>query len=104
VIDADKELAKLAASAGKSAGRKTEKIAKSEKTETEKTEKLPRPAGFLRLHLVRSGICAPKDQKATLVGLGLRRLGQRVIRPDAPDIRGMVHKVRHLVEIENEKS
>ena len=66
------------------------------------TEKPARTAGSLTLRLVRSGICTPKDQKATLRGLGLRRLGQRVVRPDAPAIRGMVHKVRHLVEIEGE--
>ncbi len=89
MIDAEKELAKIAASAGKSAG-------------TKGAGKPTRPAGFLTLRLVRSGICTPKDQKATLRGLGLRRLGQRAVRPDAPAIRGMVHKVRHLVEIEAE--
>ena len=54
----------------------------------------------MTLRLRQSGICTPKDQKATLRGLGLRRLGARVVRPDTPAIRGMVHKVRHLVEIE----
>ena len=54
----------------------------------------------LKLHFKGSGICTPKDQKATLQGLGLRRLGERVVREDTPAIRGMVHKVRHLVEIE----
>ena len=53
----------------------------------------------LTLRQVRSGICTPKDQKATLRGLGLRRMGQEVVRPDDPAIRGMVLKVRHLVEI-----
>jgi large subunit ribosomal protein L30 len=56
-------------------------------------------AKTLTLQQVRSGICAPKDQKATLRGLGFRRLGQRVIRPDDPGIRGMVQHVRHLVRI-----
>jgi large subunit ribosomal protein L30 len=54
----------------------------------------------LTLHWHGSGICAPKDQKATLKGLGFRRLGQRLVREDTPAIRGMVRKVRHLVEIE----
>jgi large subunit ribosomal protein L30 len=49
-----------------------------------------------------SGICTPKDQKATLIGLGFRRLGQRVVREDTPSIRGMVRKVRHLVSVETE--
>ena len=86
MIDAEKELAKLAATAGRPA--------------VKKSEKPGRPAESLTLHLVRSGICTPRDQKATLRGLGLRRLGQRVVRPDVPAIRGMVRKVRHLVEIE----
>ena len=90
MIDAEKELAKIAAEAGRSPAMKAEKPAPD--------------SGTLTLRLVRSGICAPKDQKATLKGLGLTRLGQRVVRPDAPAIRGMVHKVRHLVEIEIEKS
>jgi large subunit ribosomal protein L30 len=51
------------------------------------------------VRLVRSGICAPRDQKATLFGLGLRRLNQEVVRPDTPSLRGMLHKVRHLVEV-----
>ena len=53
----------------------------------------------LTLRLVRSGICTPRDQKATLRSLGLRRMGQQVERPDDAAIRGMVLKVRHLVEI-----
>jgi large subunit ribosomal protein L30 len=56
----------------------------------------------MTLHFKGSGICTPKDQKATLIGLGLRRLGQRVVREDTPAIRGMVHKVRHLVDVEIE--
>ena len=49
-----------------------------------------------------SGICTPKDQKATLKGLGFRRLGEQVVREDTPAIRGMVRKVRHLVSVEME--
>ena len=61
----------------------------------------PRPATgkTLSLRQVKSGICAPKKQKATLRGLGFRRMGQTVVRPDDPAIRGMVLQVRHLVEI-----
>ncbi len=53
----------------------------------------------ITVRLVRSGICAPKDQKATLLGLGLRRIRQEVLRADTPSLRGMIHKVRHLVEV-----
>jgi large subunit ribosomal protein L30 len=59
----------------------------------------PAPAAPVRVRLVRSGICAPRDQKATLFGLGLRRLNQEVVRSDTPSLRGMLHKVRHLVEV-----
>ena len=53
----------------------------------------------IRIRQVKSGICAPVDQKQTLFGLGLRRIRQEVVRLDTPAIRGQVHKVRHLVEI-----
>jgi large subunit ribosomal protein L30 len=53
----------------------------------------------IRVRQIRSGICTPKDQKATLKGLGFRRHGQEVVCPDDPSIRGMILKVRHLVEI-----
>lgn len=59
-------------------------------------------AKSLTLRWQRSGICTPKDQKATLKGLGFRRLGERVVREDTPAIRGMVRKVRHLVSVEME--
>ncbi|MGB4338461.1 MAG: 50S ribosomal protein L30 [Bacillota bacterium] len=51
----------------------------------------------------KSAIGAPEDQRATVRALGLRRLGQTVEHDDTPTIRGMLHKVRHLVEVvENE--
>ena len=45
------------------------------------------------------GNCTPKDQKASLTGLGFGRLGGRVVREDTPSLRGMIRKVRHLVEV-----
>jgi len=54
----------------------------------------------LRITWVKSSIGYSESQKATIRALGLRRLGQSVERPDNPSIRGMVHKVRHLVEVE----
>jgi large subunit ribosomal protein L30 len=42
---------------------------------------------------------ADKRQLATLRSLGLRRIGQTVEVSDSPQIRGMLHKVRHLVEV-----
>lgn len=48
---------------------------------------------------VKSTIGFTKDQRGTIAGLGLRRLHQTVVHEDVPSIRGMVHKVRHLVEV-----
>ena len=56
----------------------------------------------LRIRQVKSGICAPVDQKQTLKGLGLRRIRHEVVRPDTPAIRGQILKVRHLVEVVGE--
>jgi large subunit ribosomal protein L30 len=56
--------------------------------------------GMLRITLVRSTIGRPKDQGLTVKSLGLRRLRQTVVRQDNPSIRGMVHKIRHLVTVE----
>jgi len=57
-------------------------------------------SGQLKITLRRSGIgCMPR-QREVLRGLGLRRIGASVLRPDSPAIRGMVTKVSHLVEVE----
>ena len=53
----------------------------------------------IKIRQVRSGIGFDRKQKAVLKGLGFGRLHQTVERPDDPSIRGMVHKVRHLVEV-----
>lgn len=58
----------------------------------------------LRITLVRSVIGRPPDQEATVRSLGLRKLHQTVERPDTPDVRGMVTKVRHLVTVEEAAS
>ncbi len=59
-----------------------------------------REAGVLRITLVRSTIGRPADQGRTVASLGLRKLNSAVERPDNPSIRGMVTKIRHLVEVE----
>jgi large subunit ribosomal protein L30 len=53
----------------------------------------------LRLKLAKSGIATPKNQKATIRALGFRRVGEVVERPDTPEVRGRIRKIRHLVEI-----
>jgi large subunit ribosomal protein L30 len=53
----------------------------------------------LKIKWVVSFIGCTRDMRQTIRGLGFRRLNQVVERPDTPSIRGMVHKVRHLVEV-----
>jgi large subunit ribosomal protein L30 len=48
----------------------------------------------------RSVIGRPKDQKATIRRLGLHRINDSIIKDDTPDVRGMIAKVQHLVEVE----
>ena len=55
--------------------------------------------GTLKIKWVRSYIACPQDMRQTIRGLGFRRMNQVVERPDTPAIRGMIHKVRHLVEV-----
>jgi large subunit ribosomal protein L30 len=50
----------------------------------------------------RSRNGADKRQIATLRSLGLRRIGHSVEHDDSPQIRGMLHKVRHLVEVSDD--
>jgi len=49
---------------------------------------------------VRSANGTNARQRDTLRSLGLRRIGHTVEKPDSPQLRGMVHAVRHLVTVE----
>jgi large subunit ribosomal protein L30 len=53
----------------------------------------------LRVTQRRSSNGSDKRQRDTLRSLGLRRIGQTVERSDSPQTRGMIAKVRHLVEV-----
>ena len=57
--------------------------------------------GKIRIRWVRSLIGYERDQRRTVRALGLRRLHQEVEHEDTPTIRGMVHKVRHMVQVES---
>jgi large subunit ribosomal protein L30 len=52
----------------------------------------------LKITQVKSGLGAPKKQRATLEALGLRHQ-HSVVQQDNPAIRGMIFKVRHLVQV-----
>jgi large subunit ribosomal protein L30 len=54
----------------------------------------------LKVKQIRSGIGRKEDQKRTLKALGLKRIRDVVEHEDRPEIRGMIFKVSHLVEVE----
>lgn len=54
----------------------------------------------LKVTYTKSTIGYAHDQKRTVTSLGLRRIRQSVLLPDNAAVRGMVFKVRHLVEVE----
>ena len=54
----------------------------------------------VRVTLVRSPIGFKNNQATVVKGLGLRRIRHTVELKDTPAVRGMIHKVRHLVEVE----
>jgi large subunit ribosomal protein L30 len=54
----------------------------------------------LRITLTRSPNSTRKDHRATVRGLGLRRMHHTVELPDRPEIRGMINKVNYLLTVE----
>jgi large subunit ribosomal protein L30 len=56
--------------------------------------------GKLKVTQVRSLVGKPRRQRDTVRALGLRRVRHTVIKEDRPEIRGMVARVNHLVELE----
>jgi large subunit ribosomal protein L30 len=57
----------------------------------------------LKVTQTRSLIGRPPDQRATVRGLGLKRLVDVVVKEDRPEIRGMLRKVSHLIRVEEVK-
>jgi large subunit ribosomal protein L30 len=57
-------------------------------------------AESLKITLVRSTIGQKPKVRATVESLGLRKIRQSVERPDTPDVRGMVFRARHLLDVE----
>ena len=54
----------------------------------------------LKVTQTKSVIGGKENQRQTLRTLGLRRIGQSVVREDRPEIRGMITTVAHLVDVE----
>jgi large subunit ribosomal protein L30 len=59
-------------------------------------------AKTIRVQQTGSSIRRRHDQKETLIGLGLNRIGRVAELPDTPETRGMINKVRHLVQVVEE--
>lgn len=58
----------------------------------------------VKIALTRSLIGYPKDQRATVKALGLGKIRTSVVKEDSASLRGMLHKVAHLVEVEEVKA
>ena len=56
--------------------------------------------GQLKVKQLKSTIGCKENQRETVRSLGLKRVGDVVVKEDRPEIRGMVHTVRHLVTVE----
>lgn len=59
--------------------------------------------GKVKIKQIKSGINRPQKQKDTLVALGIKKMNQEVEHEATPQIRGMIAKVSHLVEVEELK-
>jgi large subunit ribosomal protein L30 len=56
--------------------------------------------GRIKVRQVKSGIGRKKNQRETLRTLGLKRIGDVVVKEDRPEIRGMLATVPHLIDVE----
>jgi large subunit ribosomal protein L30 len=57
----------------------------------------------LKITQKRSSIGRSPAQRRTLRALGLRKIGHSVVRPDTPDVRGMIFAVRHIIDVTEEE-
>jgi large subunit ribosomal protein L30 len=64
-----------------------------------RAKKAAKAAGTIKIEMIGSVIGCPEAQRATVRGLGLRRLHQVVEREDTPMVRGMIRKIPHLVAV-----
>ena len=54
----------------------------------------------IKVTQIASPIGKPKEQRATLIGLGLNKMNRTAVLEDTPSVRGMIKKVSHLVKVE----
>ena len=54
----------------------------------------------VKVTLVRSLAGRPADQRATVVALGLNKTNSQVVKETTPQVKGMLHKIEHLIKVE----
>ena len=91
---AAKKAAKKAPAAKKAAPKKTAAARKAARASK------PKPEKTVKVTLVKSVIGTKKDHRATVRGLGLRRIRHSVELEDTPAVRGMINKVSYLLRVE----
>jgi len=83
----------------------TKTRAKSDRAAVSPTaQSTPTSDVVLRVTQLHSSIGCKQNQRETLLALGLRKIRQTRDWPDTPQVRGMVHTVRHLVAVEEVES
>jgi large subunit ribosomal protein L30 len=60
----------------------------------------PATGKSVRITLKRSPIGTPERHRLVLRGLGLRKIRQSVVRPDTSQVRGLIHQVSYLLEVQ----
>ena len=62
------------------------------------------PGKTVKVEQIASPLRRDNTQRATLIGLGLNKIGRVKDLPDTPETRGMINKIRHLVRVVGEAS
>jgi len=91
---------KAAAAPKKAAAPKAAAETKTAAPKAEKPAKAAKSGKTVTVTQIGSSIGRPKDQGATLVGLGLNKLHRTRTLEDTPSVRGMISKVAHLLRVE----
>ena len=75
-------------------------MAETKNTKATTTTKVAKKENKIKVTLVKSPIGFSKDQKRTVVALGLNKLNSSNELPDNSAVRGMIFKIKHLVRVE----
>ena len=81
-------------------GEGPKKTPQKAKPEVKASRTKPAEKRMLKVKLVRSLIGRPRKQREVVKGLGLRKFDSEVIREDCPEVRGMINKIIHLLDVE----